>query len=132
MSKYKFNNYERYAVWKSLGPNCRWCKEPVEFRDCHIDHIIPESLLEDRVLLYSVFEQYGLNLDFNINSFENWIPSHPSCNQSKNANVIDGTPIIQQLLRTVKSKEKETIAIFENWKNQNQTLICDYAWFFCY
>ena len=83
MSKYKFNKDERYAVWKVLGPNCQWCKEPVAFKDCHIDHIIPESILTDSEKLEDVLSKYGLTSEFDINSFENWIPTHPSCNQSK-------------------------------------------------
>lgn len=121
MSNYKFDNNERYAVWKTLGPNCQWCKEPVEYKDCHIDHIIPETLINDSQNLAKVFTNYGLETSFNLNSFENWVPIHPSCNQSKSAIVIHGTPIIQQLLEHVKSKVTETEALRDKWKNQNQT-----------
>lgn len=121
MSKYKFNNDERYSVWKILGPNCQWCKEPVMYKDCHIDHIVPESLLEDPSGLKAVLEKYGLNKDFNINGFENWIPSHPSCNQSKSDSVISGTPVIQQLLENVNLKVEATEKLYKKWKNQDKT-----------
>ena len=32
MEKKKFSTAERYAIWKVLGPNCRWCKTPVEYQ----------------------------------------------------------------------------------------------------
>lgn len=121
MSKYKFNDYERYAVWKTLGPKCQWCKEPVEYKDSHIDHIIPESLLENATELKNVFKTYKLDKSFNINSFENWIPTHPSCNQSKNATVLAGAPIILQLLEKTITNKKKTENLYLSWKNQSKT-----------
>ena len=69
MEKKKFSISEKYAIWKVLGPNCRWCKTPVEYADCHIDHIIPERLLEDEEQMKKVFTQYGLDQTFEINLY---------------------------------------------------------------
>jgi hypothetical protein len=121
MSQYKFDKYERFAVWKIHGPNCQWCLEPVELRHCHIDHIIPESLLKDDALLQQILVKYGLDSTFNINSFENWIPTHSSCNQSKSDSVLEGIPIIQQLLEKIIRKKDKTKTLFEKWKRQIKT-----------
>ena len=32
---------QRFGVWKAWGGRCAWCRQPVLFKDCHIDHIIP-------------------------------------------------------------------------------------------
>jgi hypothetical protein len=121
MEKKKFSIAERYSIWKVLGPNCRWCKTPVEYPDCHIDHIIPERLLEDLELRKTILQKYGLDESFEINSFHNWIPVHPSCNLSKQGQVTDGAPIFLELLTEVGEMAKETEKICNNWENQNKT-----------
>ena len=121
MEKKKFNLPERYAVWKVLGPNCRWCKTPVEYADCHIDHIIPERLLEEDLLREEVLKKYGLEATFEINSFNNWIPVHPSCNLSKQGQVIEGAPVFLELLSEVKKKVAEISGLCDKWEHQNKT-----------
>ena len=121
MEKKKFTIAERYAVWKTLGPNCRWCKTPVEYSDCHIDHIIPERLLESEEERKAVFKKYALKENFEINSFSNWIPVHPSCNLSKQGQAIEGAPIFLKLLSEVEQKSKEAERICNNWEYQNKT-----------
>lgn len=117
----EFSTAERYAIWKVLGPNCRWCKTPVEYPDCQIDHIIPEKLIEDDVKRKAVLKNYGLKDTFEINFFKNWIPVHPSCNLSKQGQVIEGAPIFLELLREVRKLSKETERICRNWEHQNKT-----------
>lgn len=121
MIKKKFSTAERYAIWKSLGPKCAWCKTPVEYSDCHIDHIIPESLLEEQENLKMVLTKYSLDEDFELNSFKNWVPVHPSCNLTKGDDVIEGAPIFLELLKKVDDKESETKKIFDKWATQNKT-----------
>lgn len=81
--KRKFSYEERYAVWYCNGKKCWWCKEPLRLFEATIDHVIPESLLDDDVAREAFFTQYGLPKDFNINGYENWLPCHNHCNQSK-------------------------------------------------
>lgn len=121
MEKKKFNYSERYSIWKILGPNCRWCKMPVEYPDCQIDHIIPERLLEDEDLRKTVLKQYGLDESFEINSFYNWIPVHPSCNLTKQGLVIEGAPVFLQLLSEVKNKFPAIRDVCDKWEHQNKT-----------
>ncbi|MBS1903309.1 MAG: HNH endonuclease [Bacteroidetes bacterium] len=123
MSKYKFIVAERYAIWKVLGPQCRWCNQPVEYSECHIDHIIPERLLErgrENEKL-EVLSKYGLDTSFEINSFANWIPVHSSCNLSKQGKVIEAAPIFLDLLNEVKQKSSDTAALSEKWKKENKS-----------
>lgn len=87
MKKRKFTVPERFAVWSHHEKRCWHCLEPLPFRECTIDHVIPESLLDDLDALRGVIEQYGLPNSFNVNGYENWLPCHIRCNQSKGAAV---------------------------------------------
>lgn len=82
-AKRKFTYAERYAVWHCNGEKCWWCKEPLRLWEVTVDHLIPESLLDNDSLRVAVLSEYGLPMDFNINSFGNWLPCHNHCNQSK-------------------------------------------------
>lgn len=98
MSKYQFSPNEAYAVYKVFDCKCQWCGEPLEFKNKHIDHLLPEILLEQHEKLKSILVSYGLDDSFDINDFENWIPLHPNCNTRKNDAVYSGLPIIKTLL----------------------------------
>jgi len=118
MSNYRFTVAEKYAVYKVHGPNCRWCNEPVRYRHCQIDHIIPEVVPGGQAQLNELIALYGLTENFGINTFYNWIPIHPDCNQSKSNDVFRGAPFIGQLLQRIGEQFDETKAIHDNWKKE--------------
>lgn len=87
MGKRKFTAIERLAIWESHEKRCWLCREPLSFLETTIDHFFPESLLNDDEKRKSILKEYGLSDEgFNINNFENWLPSHSNCNQTKGAN----------------------------------------------
>jgi hypothetical protein len=98
MSKYVFKYAEKYAVWKTYGPQCYWCGEPLRIQDCTIDHVIPEFLLGKPDDLARVRDLFSLPDDFGINDVVNWLPCHDACNRSKSAKVFRPTPLIQAIL----------------------------------
>lgn len=107
MSEYNFKKNERYATYKAFDGKCQWCSESVEFKNTHIDHVIPEVLLKNPNKLAHILKSYGLDDKFNLNNFENWAPLHPNCNVKKNAAVYEGLGIIKTLLdKCEKNKEK--------------------------
>src|SRR5262245_25606081 len=85
MARYTFNLPERWAVFSThgtrQGTKCWLCDEPVNFRDMEVDHILPESLFDAPAALQTALEAFGLSPKFELNSFENWLPSHPRCNR---------------------------------------------------
>jgi hypothetical protein len=83
LKKRRFSYAERYAVWNCNGQRCWWCGEPLRLVEATVDHVLPESLLEDDEKLGAILTEYGLAQDFNINGYENWLPCHNRCNQSK-------------------------------------------------
>ena len=82
-SKRRFSYPERYAVWHCNGQRCWWCGQPLRLVEVTVDHVLPESLLGYEGKRQAVLAEYGLPKDFNINGYENWLPCHNHCNQSK-------------------------------------------------
>lgn len=104
MSKYSFTSSQRYAVFSAHGPKCYLRGCTVDMQSMHIDHIIPEHLLEDPGRLKSVIEDFGLPEDFDVNSYENWLPSCGPCNLAKKSEVFEPAPIIKVCLQKAAKK----------------------------
>ncbi len=83
MAKYAFTSIQRMAIWKAHKSKCAYCGELIPFNDLEIDHILPESLLGNSDKLERTKLEYGLDSEFDINSYYNWIPSCKSCNKRK-------------------------------------------------
>lgn len=83
MVKYRFSIVERTSVWQAHNKRCVYCGEPIPYGDLDIDHILPESLMDNQDQLVNIKIDYGLDTDFSINSYYNWVPSHRLCNQRK-------------------------------------------------
>ncbi len=73
----------------------------------HVDHIIPEHLMDDPERLESVLVAFGLSKGFELNSYENWLPSCGHCNLAKRGEVFEPVPIIKlQLQKGAQKSEK--------------------------
>jgi 5-methylcytosine-specific restriction endonuclease McrA len=89
---------QRFGVWKAWGGRCAWCRQPVLFKDCHIDHIIPLAAVATAYDRADALSQFGLPVSFNIDDFENWVCACPSCNLRKSETLLDTSPILLLLL----------------------------------
>ena len=107
MSKYSFSPHQRHAVWTVHLEKCYMCTKPIDLQSMQIDHIIPESLLDDHEELRSVLARFGLPADFGINSYSNWLPSCSSCNGKKSNNVFTPSPLIQMQIECAISKAQK-------------------------
>jgi hypothetical protein len=110
--KRRFSYEERYAIWLCNEMRCWWCREPLRLVDVTVDHVLPESLLDDDDKRQKILYDYGLSINFNINSYENWLPCHNRCNQSKSnktPDFIPGNKVIFDSLRQ-KAPEMERVA----------------------
>ncbi len=84
MAKYKFTAKQRFALWKAWDQKCALCGEPIQlWENLTIDHIISEDLLEKQDELQKILVDYELSPDFNLNSYDNWIPANVYCNRHK-------------------------------------------------
>lgn len=83
MAKHKFTANQRKAIWEAHNKRCVYCHKPIlDWGSLQIDHIIPESDNQPQKL-EKIRKEYALGSDFEINSYENWLPSHSGCNRQK-------------------------------------------------
>jgi hypothetical protein len=90
MTKRGFNPAERYAVFTVHGEKCYMCTCPLDLWSMQVDHVIPETLVGTPELVVIIAE-YGLLPDFDLQSFENWLPSCSTCNNRKKDRVLRKT-----------------------------------------
>lgn len=108
MAKYSFSSAQRYAVYTSHNEKCYICNTPIDLQSMEVDHIIPESLDEEPEKKQEILKTYGLDPHFNLNSYENWLPSCGGCNTFKSNTVFEPTPIIQLQLQMAAKKAAYT------------------------
>ncbi len=77
----KVSAAQRWALWTVYGMKCFWCKKALEFVECKIDHVIPEST--SKIVLARLVKDYQLNADFSLDGYDNLVPSRNTCSKSK-------------------------------------------------
>lgn len=107
MADYPFTHSERYAVYVAHGEVCYICREPVDLMSMQVDHVVPEHLADDADELKKVLTSFGLPDDFDLNSYENWMPACAPCNNRKRGRVFKSTPLIQLELQRAAEKASE-------------------------
>lgn len=83
MGKHNFSIPQRVALWQAYNKRCAISGEPIFFDQLHIDHILPEKLLNNPEELEHLKVNYGLREDFDINSYYNWLPVKIKINLQK-------------------------------------------------
>lgn len=107
MKKYRFTIEQRFAIWRVYGEKCFYCEQPLEFTEVNIDHIIPENILDDPQQLEAIKIKYGLDTDFSINDYCNWVPAHQSCNRRKGTTLYSASPAFIMTLENAQRKGKQ-------------------------
>lgn len=113
MSGYKFTAAQRFAVYTVHGGICYLNGEPLYLRLMRVDHVVPRSLKDDPERLSAILKDYGLPEDFNLDSFENWLPTCDPCNSAKYKEPFRPTPIIQRYIDRARAKAAEAKALAE-------------------
>jgi hypothetical protein len=93
MSKQSFSAIEREAIWLAHRRKCAYTGRLLDPNDFHIDHIIPESLLDNPAELDRVKASLGLRADFDVCGYENLLPCAPERNLQKGPVVFDPTHV---------------------------------------
>lgn len=107
MAQQKFDIDFREALWKAHGKRCIYCREPIDFFDMRIDHVIPEHLAHgDPTRRLEVLEEIGLSPDFDIRGHGNLAPSCERCNSTKSGDVLVERTNPVTLTRVAKTLEK--------------------------
>jgi len=107
MKKYRFTTEQRFAIWRVYGEKCFYCEQPLAFTDITIDHIIPEHILDDPQQLEAIKIEYGLDADFSINDYCNWVPAHQHCNRRKGTAIYSASPALIMILEDAQKKGKQ-------------------------
>ncbi|WP_150127979.1 HNH endonuclease [Rhizobium phaseoli] len=76
-----------------------------------IDHIIPEHLLSKPPELKSALRSLGLPGDFQINGFENLLPSCSACNNAKKGYIFKPSPVHLASLEKAKRRAERCRAL---------------------
>jgi hypothetical protein len=87
---------------------------PIDMRGFEVDHVIPESLLDEPERLAKVLNDLGRPDTFNVNSFENWLPACGPCNNSKSSYPWDPSPLIQRRLQDAARRAPKARAMAES------------------
>ncbi|MGO7032636.1 HNH endonuclease signature motif containing protein [Rhizobium ruizarguesonis] len=104
LRKQGFTAAQRWAVWIVHGEKCYLDGHPIDLQSMQVDHVIPESLVEEPDRLAQVLHDFGLAPDFDLNSYENWMPACGTHNNQKRAKVFTPTPLIQMHLQRAADK----------------------------
>ena len=85
-----------------------------------VDHIIPEYLADQPEELQSVISSYALPDSFDLNSFENWLPSCASCNNQKRGTVFKALPIFAVQLQRASDKASKARELATETRSKQQ------------
>lgn len=89
MSVQKFSAIEREAVWRAYSQRCVYTRGLLEVSNFHIDHIVPETLLDTPKELKQALKDCGLDDNFDVLGWENLVPCQPGMNLQKGAIVFE-------------------------------------------
>jgi hypothetical protein len=110
MAKKAFSAVERFAVYIAHCEKCYLCTKSIDLKTMQVDHVIPDSLEGTAKLAYVVL-QLGLPPTFNLQSYENWLPSCGPCNNLKKDQVFEPVPIVLALLKKTAEKAPKARAL---------------------
>jgi hypothetical protein len=111
MAKRSFTAVERHAVFTLHSEKCYVCSHPLTLKTMEVDHVIPETLADDPERLLQVLTALGRAADFNLQSYENWLPACSPCNGKKGDMVWEPSLLVQQALQRAKQKADACAAL---------------------
>jgi 5-methylcytosine-specific restriction endonuclease McrA len=115
MGKYRFSTFERLAIWEAFEKKCAYSREPISYSDLHIDHILPERLLQNPKELSAIKERLELGPEFAVNSYYNWIPTHSGFNLQKGGMTFDESTS-RYFLEIAKKNYDKTVSVEQRYK----------------
>jgi 5-methylcytosine-specific restriction endonuclease McrA len=108
MSQQRFSAAQREAIWLAHQRKCAYTRELLDLSAFHIDHVIPESLLNQPSELVRIKQSLGLDDDFSLLGYENLLPCKPGCNLQKTSTILN-EPHTHFFLGIAASKKNEIV-----------------------
>lgn len=125
MSTQKFSAIEREAIWRAYSEKCVYTRGLLDISSFHIDHIIPETLLDDPSELDKTLKACGLDNTFDVRGWENLVPCQPGANLQKSSIVFDPSHVRYFLgvASARKADVVEQIAKIENARKRGKAVV---------
>lgn len=101
------------------GEICWLCRRALGFGEMEVEHIVPVDLEDQPYELQELVRSLGLPHDFEIESFENWRPSHRYCNRKKSGIPYDA-PVVGIEITSKKTQSEKARKIASKIKSDNQ------------
>ena len=95
----------REAVFQKYGGRCAYCGKEIEYKDMHIDHLIPVQR-----------ERFGRYTEEQIECFENYMPTDRTCNHYKRAHSLE---TFRRYIEEIPSKLERDNYIYRIGKKYN-------------
>lgn len=116
MSIQSFSPLQRLAIFEIHGERCFWCTKPLGYNAMHVDHVIPESIGRRKFL--QLRNDYRLKAGFQLNGYENLVPSCAPDNLAKCARVFDECPALIRYIAIVAERAPKVSAYIEKKKDR--------------
>lgn len=88
MSRQRFPDSHRTALWRAHNRRCLYCEEPIPWRHLEIDHVVPERLEDDPTAREAALRECGLPMDWEIRGERNLAPACERCNLTKHGSLL--------------------------------------------
>jgi hypothetical protein len=93
----------REALRNAHGDKCIYCGRHLLFRETKVDHVLPESYLNNKDKVKELRQRFGLSDSFDILGHENLAPCCEPCNSQK-TDLLLKTGYIQIVLANIEAK----------------------------
>lgn len=125
MSQQRFSAAQREAIWHAHERKCAYTRELLDLSAFHIDHVIPESLIDQPFELASIKRSLGLDDGFSVLGYENLLPCKPGCNLQKSSTVLDAahTHFFLGIAASKKNEIVQNLERIEKRKDRGRALV---------
>lgn len=87
------NRVLAFVLWLAWNNSCYWCGEQKAFDDIEIDHVVPQTRLDE------ARERFGLPNDFDLHGLGNLAPICHGCNSKRKGNELHGEGVTLSWLK---------------------------------
>jgi hypothetical protein len=125
VSKFQIKKSDKIAIWRAWDGFCYICRQPLDYFELEIDHVVPEVLDERPEELRAFREKSRIDESFpgfQINDFCNFAPAHRPCNGSKTDYYAPWTMICLEWVRDKLPKVREEQRKLQRKRKQNKAL----------
>lgn len=118
MTRFDRSAVHRYAIFTVHREKCYQCGRPLNLLEYQVDHVIPQILGADAV--QKLLVEYGRPANFDLQGFENLLPSCAPCNREKNDSTLDSSVLVQRWLQRAADRKPEVLALIERTLRENE------------